>query len=294
MKFPAVKLSLLIPALLAAALPVRGADPIQVASFSSIVTEIARDIGGDHVQVAGLVQPGIDPHEYQPTPADLKVVSRAQLILTSGKHLESYLGKLEETTGGKAKLVEVGGNLPALEMKHGEGAVEDPHWWHSVGNVKKAAQVVRDALIAADPAHGDNYRARAIAYLTQLDMLEKWVRLKVAELPRDRRKLVTSHDAFQYFARDYGFTILAVEGLSTDTEPSNRHVSELIDTIKKENVKAVFTESTVNPKVTQEVTRETGARMGGILHADGLGEGDASTYSGMMRHNVSTIVDSLK
>lgn len=300
MKFPAVKLFLFIPVLLAAALPVRGADPIQVASFSSIVTEIARDIGGDHVQVAGLVQPGVDPHEYQPTPADLKVVSRAQLILTSGKHLESYLGKLEETTGGKAKLVEVGENLPALEMKHeeggghGEGAVEDPHWWHSVGNVKKATQVVRDALIAADPAHEADYQARAKAYLAQLDELEKWVKRKVAELPRDRRKLVTSHDAFQYFARDYGFTILAVEGLSTDTEPSNRHVSELIDTIKKEKVKAVFTESTVNPKVTQEVTRETGARMGGMLHADGLGEGDASTYAGMMRHNVSTIVDSLK
>lgn len=295
MNLPFVKFFLFISAFLAAVFPGRGADPMQVASFSSIVTEIARDIGGDHVRIAGLVQPGIDPHEYQPTPADLKVVSESQLILTSGKHLESYFGKLEETTGGKARLLEVGEKLPALQMKDGEhGTIEDPHWWHSVGNVKKAAQVVRDALIAADPAHEADYQARATACLAQLDELEKWVKRKVAELPRDRRKLVTSHDAFQYFARDYNFTILAVEGLSTDTEPSNRHVSELIDTIKKEKVKAVFTESTVNPKVTEEVTRETGARMGGMLHADGLGEGGASTYSGMMRHNVSTIVDSLK
>jgi zinc/manganese transport system substrate-binding protein len=120
------------------------------------------------------------------------------------------------------------------------------------------------------------------------------VNRKVAELPRDKRKLVTSHDAFQYFARDYGFTILAIEGVSTESEPSNRHVAELIDEIKKEGVKAIFLESTLNPKVTKEITRETNAKIGGTLYADGIGTGDAATYAGMMKHNVSTIVDALK
>jgi zinc/manganese transport system substrate-binding protein len=120
------------------------------------------------------------------------------------------------------------------------------------------------------------------------------VKRKVAELPRDKRKLVTSHDAFQYLARDYGFKIEAIEGVSTETEASNRHVSELIDDIKKQGVKAIFLETSLNPKVTTQITRETGAKIGGSLYPDGLGPGDASTYEGMMKHNVSTIVDALK
>jgi ABC-type Zn uptake system ZnuABC Zn-binding protein ZnuA len=264
---------------------------ISVASFSSVLTEIAQQVGGDRVVVTGLVQPGIDPHEYEPTPADLKKVSEAQLILTSGKHLENYLNKLQEATGGKGDLVKVGDQIPSLQLK-GEG--EDPHWWNSVVNFERGTRIVRDELSRLDPAAKGEFEKNATAYLTKLDELNRWIKRKVAELPRDKRKLVTSHDAFQYFARDYGFSISAIEGISTETEPSNRHVAELIDQIKKENVKAIFIESTLNPKVTKEITRETGAKIGGTLYADGLGSGDASTYAGMMKHNVTTIVDALK
>jgi zinc/manganese transport system substrate-binding protein len=277
-------------------------DKIKVASFSTIDTEIVQQVGDDHVDVAALVKPGVDPHEYEPTPADLRKVNDAQLILTSGKHMENYLNKLQEATGGKADLLKVGDHFSSLKIKSGEGEkgtdksgmIEDPHWWHSVANVKQATKIIRDELIKLDPADKTDVEKNANAYLAKLDALDDSVKRKVAELPRDKRKLVTSHDAFQYFARDYGFKIEAIEGVNTETEASNRHVSELIDEIKKKGVKAIFLESTLNPKVTTQITRETGVKIGGTLYADGLGPGEASTYEGMMKHNVSTIVDSLK
>ena len=136
--------------------------------------------------------------------------------------------------------------------------------------------------------------ALATAYLSLLKELDSWVKRKVAELPRDRRILVTSHDAFQYFAKDYGFQIDSIEGLTTDQEPSVSHVTAIIAEIKKQGVKAIFLENTLNPKVSVEITRESGAKIGGSLYADGLGPGDGETYEGMFRHNVTTIVDALK
>ncbi len=285
------------------ALSAGAAEPVKVASFSSVVTEIAAAVGGDQARVTGLIKPDIDPHEYQPTPADLRVVSESDLILTAGSEPGSYLSKVGEATGGNTNLVAVGDHLglkPAKAHSHKHaghpagGEAPDPHWWHSIDNMRKATAVVRDALIRANPASEAAYKTNAKAYQASLDELERWVKRKVAELPRDRRKIVTSHDAFQYFARDHGFTIYAIQGFSTGSEPSNRHVSELIDVIERDGVKAIFVESTLNPKVTAEITRETGAKAGGALYADGLGTGAAATYAGMMKHNVSTIVDALK
>lgn len=281
-------------------------NQLTVVSFSTVLTEIAEQVGGTHTKVLGLVIAGEDPHEYQPTPADLDQVSKANLVLLSGKHLEHYLDKIQQATGGKVDSLPVGDQLPSLQIKSNSdeeataapaeqtAVMEDPHWWHSVANVKKATTIVSDELVKLDPANKADYEKNAMAYLANLDQLDKWVRRKIAELPRNRRKLVTSHDAFQYFARDYGFTIYAIEGISTDTEPSNRHVAQLIDEIKQQGVKAIFLESNLNPKVTSEITRETGVSIGGTLYADGLGTGAASTYDGMFRHNVSIIVDALK
>ena len=282
------------------------ADPLKVASFSTVLTEIAQEVGGNHVSVAGLVKPGQDPHEYEPTPDDLKQVADAKLILLSGKHLEHYLDKVQQATGGKAESLSVGDALPNLKMKADpdepqkkaeadrNGLIDDPHWWNSVVNVEKATTIVRDELIKLDPTNREDYQSNAKSYLAKLGELDKWANRKVAELPRNKRKLVTSHDAFQYLAKDYGFTVYAIEGVSTETEPSDRHIADLIDEIKKQQVKAIFLENTLNPKVTVEITRETGAKIGGTLYADGLGEGDGSTYEGMIKHNITTIVDSLK
>ncbi len=278
------------------------ADKIKVTTFSTILTALAQAVGGDQIEVTGLVRAGVDPHEYEPTPADLKQVGDSQLVLASGKHMEGYLTKLKESAGTKGDLVQVGDKFPSLKMKVEEGEkatvvggmIEDPHWWHSIANMEKATQVVRDELIKLDPAGKAEYDKNAAAYIAKLEALRSWVKHKVAELPRDSRKLVTSHDAFQYFARENGFTIYSIEGVSTEDEPSNKKVSDIIDTIRKQGVKAIFFENIENPKVTKEITRESGAKIGGTLYADGLGTGDASTYEGMMKHNVTTIVDALK
>ena len=280
------------------------AETLKIASFSTVLTEIAQQVGGNHVSVAGLVKPGQDPHEYQPTPVDLEQAADARLILLSGKHLEHYLDKVQQATGAKAESLAVGDALPTLEMKADpdeprakeapNGMIDDPHWWNSVTNVERATVIVRDALIKLDQADQADFEKNAQTYLAKLAALNNWAKRKVAELPRDKRKLVTSHDAFQYLARDYGFKIYAIEGVSTETEPSDRHVAELIDDIKNQRVKAIFLENTLNPKVSTEITRETGAKIGGSLYADGLGNGDGSTYEGLVRHNISTIVDALK
>ena len=158
----------------------------------------------------------------------------------------------------------------------------------------RATKIVRDELTKVSPEDKAAFAANAATYQARLDALQKWAKAKVAELPRNQRKLVTSHDAFQYFAKEHGFTIYAIEGLSTADQPSSKKVSEIIASIKAQGVKAIFPESIQNPKVLQEITRETGAKAGPALYADGLGEGELSTYEGMYKHNVTAIVDSLK
>lgn len=273
------------------------AAPIKVASLSTVLSDVARKVGGDQVQVIEVVKPGIDPHHFQPSPGDVQKVAGADLVLLSGKGMEGYLAKLEQSTGSKGKFVAVGERIgAALTLKEEDKVVEDPHWWHSVANVKKAVIVVRDAFIAAEPAGRDAFIAAAAAYGKELEALDKEIKLTVAGVPRDQRKLVTTHDAFQYFAHDYGFKIYHIEGISTEAQPSSKEVAALIETIQKEKVKGVFFENIENPKVIAAITQESGAKVGGELYADGLSaaDGDAATYPAMMRHNVQIIVNALK
>ena len=282
---------------LLAALPLAAAEPIRVSTFSTILTEVAQQVGGARVVVTGHVKPGVDPHEFEPKPTDLKTVGDAQLILLSAKHLEGYVGKLKQATGAHGRLVEVGDGFSSLALADENDpskAAQDPHWWHSVANVAKAAKIVRDELIKISPDDRALFTANAAQYLARLETLQKWTKAKLAELPRDRRKLVTSHDAFQYFARENGFTIYAIEGISSGDQPSSKKVAEIIGVIRAQQVKAIFPESLENPKVLKEITSETGAKVGSELYADGLGEGPAATYEGMYRHNVSAIVEALK
>lgn len=290
------KLLLSFAVAVAFVLPMRAADAIRVASFSTITTEVAQNVGGDRVQVSSFLKPGIDPHSYEPTPDNLKQVGQARLILASGKHMENYTAKLQESAAPDAVMLPVGDTFSSLTMKEdgAEKTVQDPHWWESVANMKKATRAVQDALTKISPGDKEVFAKNADAYVAKLDELEAWAKSKIAELPRDKRKLVTSHDAFQYFAKQYGFTIYPVEGVSTSDEVSSKKVADLVQTIKQQHVKAVFFESIENPKVLKEITAETGAKIGGELYADGLGQGDAATYDGMFRHNVTTIVEALK
>jgi zinc/manganese transport system substrate-binding protein len=274
---------------------------IKVASFSTVLSEIAQKVGGKNVVVTSLIKPGQDPHEYQLTPGDLSAATASDLVLLSGKGMEqTYLVNLRDALPKRVQVLAVGDQLPSLgkvadKGKEGEKeGMQDPHWWNSVAETEKATVVVRDAFIRLDGQHTADYQAAAQAYLAGLKELDSWVKRKIAELPRNQRKLVTSHDAFQYFAKDYGFQIDSIEGLTTDQEPSVSHVTALVAEIKKQGVKAIFLENTLNPKVSVEITRESGAKIGGSLYADGLGPGEGETYAGMFRHNVSTIVDALK
>ena len=269
------------------------AAPLKVASLSTITTDIAKNVGGDDVSITGIVKPGVDPHEVQPSPGDIKTVSESDVVLLTGKGIEGYLSKLKED-GGNALFVDTGKAFPSLHMVDDGKNVEDPHWWHSIENVKIATGEVEKAFAQADPAHAKDYATNAQKYLAQLSDLEDWAKVKISELPRDKRKLVTSHDAFQYFARDFSFKIYSIEGVSSEDEPSSKKVADLIDTIKSQGVKAVFFENIENPKVIQEITRETGAKIGGELYADGLGYKQATTYIEMEKYNISTIVDALK
>ena len=267
---------------------------LNVVSLSTITTDLAKNIGGTHVKIEAIIKPGIDPHEFEPTPSDLRKVTKADLVLFTGKGMEGFLTKLEEADGVAGKFLNVGEAVPSLTMTEESRKVEDPHWWHSVSNMERAAETLEEAFKKADPANAGFYEEREKRFLDSCENLKRWIRVKLAELPRSKRKLVTSHDALQYFARDYGFTILPVMGVSTGDEPSSRHVKELIGIIRREGVKAVFFESIENSRAVNQIAVETGARTGGVLYSDGLGDTEASTYDSMMRHNVSTIVDGLK
>jgi zinc/manganese transport system substrate-binding protein len=267
---------------------------LKVASLSTITTDIARNVGGDKVKVISIIKPGIDPHEFQPSPSDVKEIETADLVLITGKGIEGYLTKLEDAVGNKAKFVDTGGTIPSLKLEEEGKMAEDPHWWHSIANMKKATAVVEKRFSEADPANKTTYEKNTAAYLAQLEELETWAKTEVSKLPREKRKLVTSHDAFQYFARDFGFKIYAIEGVSTEDEPSSKKITDLIKTVKNKGVKAIFLESIENPKVATTMTKETGAKVGGKLYADGLGENEATTYQDMMRYNITTIVEGLK
>ena len=274
-------------------LPLLRAD-LKVASLSTVTTDLAHQIGGTNVTVEAIIRPGTDPHEFEPTTGDVRNVADADLVLLTGKGLEGYLSKLEEAAGGDAKFVNVGQSIPSLTLEEEGRSVEDPHWWHSVANMKRATRVVAAAFAKADPAHATDYERNAFSYLATLEELERWIRVQLAVIPRDKRKLVTTHDALGYLAHDYGFTIHPVKGISTADDPSSRHVKEVIAVIKEQGVNAVFMESIGNPRALRQISSETGARAGGTLYSDGLGDTEANTYESMMRHNISTIVDGLK
>ncbi len=280
-----------------------GSKKLAVASLSTVLSDLGRQVGGDRVEVVEILKPGDDPHLFEPGPGDVKAISKADIVLANGLGFEGYLEKLRAGVGqGPAFLVAGDAVKPLLlahdhdhhdhDHSHGDGA--DPHWWHSISNAKIAVRQIREAFIKADPAGEPAYQANAKAFMAALDRLEQDCKLEVAKLPQTKRVLVTSHEALGYFANDYGFTILPVQGISTSDQPSSQKIKELIGKVKSLGVKAIFAENIENPKVLEELTRETGAKIGGVLYADGLGEGEAGTYEGMYRHNVTTIVGALE
>jgi len=275
----------------------------RVVTTTNIIGDVVAHVAGGHVQLTVLMGPGVDPHTYTPTPRDVAAVHDAQIIFVNGAGLETFLAPLLQQAGGQARMVDLSQGIDLLPAGHaeeeaghaGEGEY-DPHVWLSVPNVMRWVDTIAEALSVADPAHAREYRSQAAAYRQELEALDAWIRQQVAGVPPERRKLVTNHPAFGYFAREYGFEqVGAVYPISPAAEPSAQEIAALEDTIRRLGVPAVFTESTVNPKLAEQVARDTGIRLV-RLYTGSLGEAGsgAETYIGMMRYNVRAIVEALK
>jgi zinc/manganese transport system substrate-binding protein len=258
-----------------------------VASFS-ILADFVRQIGGDKVEVEALVGPNGDVHVYEPSPADARSLAKAKLIVVNGLALEGWMSRLIEASGAKAPvIVATKGVTPRLGEEDGKIGV-DPHAWQNVANAKIYVANILDGLVAADPADADYFQARAKAYDLTLDETEKNVRATIAAIPPERRMIITTHDAFGYFGAAYGFTFIAPEGLSTESEPSARDVARLIAQIRRDHAPAVFLENISDPRLMSRIAKESGAKTGGALFSDSLSppNGPAATYIAMMNHNI--------
>ena len=273
---------------------------LRVVCTTTMIADVARQIAGDDAEVLGIMRPGEDPHVYDIRPRDVQLIAGADLLLMNGLHLESTLGHVIDNNAGDAKVVRLAetSQIVPLESEKYRGA-PDPHCWFNVGYFRVYAERTRDALVDSDPANAEGYRARATAYLETLDDLHAWVRDQIATIPRERRAMVTSHDAFQYFGRTYFVDVFAVIGISTEQQPKPGDIRRLESLVRERKVKALFVETSVSQtlnNIVKKIAKATGAKVGGTLYSDSLGtpESSAGTYVGMVRHNVRTVVAALR
>lgn len=288
------------------------AENLKVVASFSIIADFARNVGGDRVDIATLVGPNGDAHVYEPRPADAAAVAAADVVLVNGLQFEGFLQRLVEASGTGAPVVELtrGGEVLKNDEEehhhdddddgHDHGHEEghhhhhgefDPHAWQSVHNAEVYVNNIADAFCAADAAGCDIYRANAEAYGEKLEALEDEIEAAVAEIPEDKRVVITSHDAFGYFEHEYGLKFLAPEGVSTESEASAADVAALIRQVREDKASAIFVENITNPRLIEQIAAETGIRIGGTLYSDALSDesGPAPTYIDMMTHNVNTI-----
>ena len=267
------------------------AKPLEAVTSFSILGDLVTAIGGDDVHVTTLVGPDADTHAYQPTADDGRKIAQADVLFINGLGFEGWAEKLTQSAGYKGAVVTVTNGIKTQMLEDGR----DPHVWQDVANVRVMAAAIADALAKASPDHAAAFAARARDYQKQLDALDAWVRAQWANVPPAQRTVVTSHDAFGYYARAYGVTMLAAEGLSTDSEPSAATIARLADQIKSAHVSRVFLENMASPRLMQQIAQDAGARVGGTLYADALSgpAGPAPTYLQMMRYNTLTLLDGM-
>jgi zinc/manganese transport system substrate-binding protein len=287
--------------------------PLHVVASFSILGDLVKNVGGEGVVVTTLIRPGVDAHTYDPAPADLVVLSKADIIFENGLGFEPWLERFFASAQPPgARVVTTEGITPreaGADEHEGEAQAEedgaqghgqfDPHVWHDVANVIIMVGNIRDALVAADPARAELYKANAAAYIAELEALDASVREQVGTLPPERRKLVTSHDTFGYFAAAYGFEIIgtALGSISTEAgDPSARDIATLVTEIQEAGVPAIFAENVANPDLMESIATEAGVALAPTLYTDALGApgSPGETYIGMMQTNVTTIVDALK
>ena len=284
-------IALVLLALLGFAGGARAADKVKAVASFSILGDMVKQVGGDRIDVITLVGPDGDAHVYEPTPADAKNLATAQILFTNGLGFEGWMDRLEKSSGFRGKVMVASTGVKPRTMVEDEKTVTDPHAWQSLANGKLYVANIRDGLIAVDPEGKSVYEANAAKYLDALAKEEADVRAALAALPQERRKIITSHDAFGYFGAAYGLEIVAPEGVSTESEASAKDVAKIIRQIKAERIPAVFMENITDHRLLDQIASETGAKIGGELYTDALSppDGPAPTYLDMFRHNVGAL-----
>jgi zinc/manganese transport system substrate-binding protein len=274
-----------------------GAGAVKVVATTTQLGDFVRAVGGERVEVVQVLQPNSDPHEYEPRPDDVKALLDAPLVFESGDNLDAWMGKVVAESGGEPRVIALAAsNVTSLagEQSGPEASRYDPHWWHDPRNVEAAIPVIRDALSRENPQAAAVYARNARSYLAQVRRLDAGIAACMERVPASQRKLVTDHDAFGYFARRYGIQVVGavIPSQSTQAQPSAGDLAQLVETIRREHVHAVFPESSVNPKLANAIASETGASADYALYGDTLGPAgsDGATYLGMERHNADAML----
>lgn len=276
---------------------------INIVATTGMIADIAQQVGGSHVKVKGLMGPGVDPHLYKASAGDVALLSGADLIFYNGLHLEGKMTEIFEQMkkrGIDTVAVTDGIDRSLLETPPQFQGNHDPHVWFDVTMWMTAVGTVRDTLISKDPGNADYYRSNTEAYLKELSALNEYVKSKAALLPEDKRVLITAHDAFNYFGRQYGFEVRGLQGISTVSEAGTQDVQNLAAFIVEREIPAIFVESSVPPKFIEAVqaaveSRGFDVKVGGSLYSDAMGNPGTpdGSYIGMIRHNIDTIVGAL-
>jgi zinc/manganese transport system substrate-binding protein len=271
---------------------------INVVATFSILADLVKNVGGDRLDASALVGPNSDTHVFSPTPADAKKLAGAKVVFVNGLGLEGWMTRLVKASGTKAPtfVASTGVKSRKMEDDHHPGRMmTDPHAWQSIANTKTYVGNIRDGLSKADAAGKSVYEANANAYLAKLDALEQEVKAAIGKIPADHRRIITTHDAFGYFGGAYGMEFISPEGVSTDSQPSAKDVAKIIAQIRTQKIPGVFMENITDPRLMQQIAKETGAKIGGTLYSDALSDpsGPAGTYIDMMRSNIRELSKAL-
>ncbi|TEA73660.1 metal ABC transporter substrate-binding protein [Pollutimonas harenae] len=299
------------------------AKPVKVVATFSILGDMVKEIGGEYVELTTIVGPNSDAHTFEPTPADVKALADAQVLVLNGLDFEAWLPRLIQSAGFQGQQLLASQGVSVLHLnpaeqahddhgKHAEAPKEadaaddhdhpqhtsdvDPHAWQSLQNGIIYAQNIREGLIKAAPAHRAYFKGRASVFIEQMKKLDAEIKLAFSEIPKNKRKVISSHDAFGYFAQAYGVHFVPLAGLSSQAEPSAKEMAAVIDTIKQEGISGVFAENMTSSRLASQIARETGAVVGGTLYSDALdvpGQ-PAASYLGLITWNAGQLIYVLK
>ena len=293
---------LLTPALLAVALPASAQAPLKAVATFSILGDLLAEVAGDKVELSVVVGPDIDAHAYQPRPTDARALADAKMLVSNGLGFEGWIDRLAKAAPFKGRAIVATTGVATLKAGadhahghshgHSQGQGPDPHCWQDVQRARTYVANIAKGLAEADPPNAASYRERAQAFDRRLADLDAWVKAEIARVPADKRRAITGHDSFRYFASAYGVTFRSPRGYNTSSEPSARDVAALIRDVREQRIKALFVENMTNPGLIDQIARESGAVVGPRLYTDALSgpDGPAPTYEKMMRHNVTALV----